>query len=403
MGTAFSAGPQALGYLYQARVALFLLLECPDESIVKIEALDDIELTTKDGANKLTLTQLKHHITKEAKLTDYSPDLWKSIRVWAAQVTDRSFALQDTRLHLITTAKAKQGSIASNLGVKNRDPQEAEKLLIQISGSSENKGLIASFDAFKALTPAQRSALISSITILDQHEDIDEYKIKICQHIRPAVRRQYVEGLYERLEGWWFNQTVQHLLNTSNTPFISAFELHEKIASLVEGFHEENLPIDFLSEEPDANFVADSQNKMYVRQLEAIRVRPRVVTKAILDYYRAFQQRSRWLDEGLVFPEELTKYERTLVDEWERYFDSICGHSLDSKTEDELIVCGKKLFEWAELEAVHLKIRPRVEADFVRRGSFHMLANKEPTPTICWHPKFVENILKTVHAAAKLV
>lgn len=401
MATTFSAGPHALGYLYQARVALFLLLDCPDESIVKIEALDDIELSTQNSSDKLTLTQLKHHISKQAELTDYSPDLWKSIRVWATQVTDRSFALQDTRLNLITTATAAPGSIASLLGVKGRDPQKAEDQLIYVSNDSSNKSLLASFKAFKALTPAQRKALVSSITILDQHENIEEYKAKICQLIRPAVRKQYVDSLYERLEGWWFNQTVRHLINISQTPFITAFDLNEKIASLAEGFHEENLPIDFIGKEPDAAFLADSQGKLYVRQLEAIGVKPRVVTKAIFDYYRAFHQRSRWLDEALVFPEELTAYETLLVDEWERYFDSICDPSLDAKTEEELVAYGKRIFEWAELEATHLKIRPRVEADFVRRGSFHILANKAPTPSVHWHPKFVEKVLGTMHVAAK--
>lgn len=401
MATTFSAGPHALGYLYQARVALFLLLDCPDESIVKIEALDDIELSTQNASDKLTLTQLKHHISKQAELTDYSPDLWKSIRVWATQVTDRSFALQDTRLNLITTATAAPGSIASLLGVKSRDPKKAEERLIYVSNDSSNKGLLASFNAFKALTPAQRTALVSSITILDQHENIEEYKTKICQLIRPAVRKQYVDSLYERLEGWWFNQAVRHLINISQTPFITAFVLNEKIASLAEGFHEENLPIDFLGEEPDAAFLADSQDKLYVRQLEAIGVKPRVVTKAIFDYYRAFHQRSRWLDEALVFPEELTAYEKLLVDEWERYFDSVCDPSLDAKTEEVLVAYGKRIFEWAELEATHLKIRPRVEADFVRRGSFHILANKEPIPTVHWHPKFIEKVLGTIQVAAK--
>src|SRR5687767_14092246 len=110
MCAAFSAAPQALGYLYQARVALFLLLQCPEEAIVKIEALDDIEVLEPSAAKKLKLAQLKHHINKEAELTDFSVDLWKSIRVWAEQVASRSFVLQDTRLFLITTAKAVEES-----------------------------------------------------------------------------------------------------------------------------------------------------------------------------------------------------------------------------------------------------------------------------------------------------
>ena len=61
--TSFSAGPQALGYLYQARVALLLLLQAPDESRLKVEAMDDIELHDALAENSLALVQLKHHTT----------------------------------------------------------------------------------------------------------------------------------------------------------------------------------------------------------------------------------------------------------------------------------------------------------------------------------------------------
>jgi hypothetical protein len=43
------------------------------------------------------------------------------------------------------------------------------------------------------------------------------------------------------------------------------------------------------------------------------------VEKAIIDYYRAFEQRSRWAREDLLVGDEVGKYERKLIDEWERY------------------------------------------------------------------------------------
>lgn len=85
--TTFSAAPQALGYLYQARTALTLLLQAPDEARIKIEALDDIELKDVLASGSLALAQLKHH-TSPTTLTDVSPDLWKSLRVWAEQLNE---------------------------------------------------------------------------------------------------------------------------------------------------------------------------------------------------------------------------------------------------------------------------------------------------------------------------
>jgi hypothetical protein len=39
---AFSAGPQTLGYLFQARRALLMLLESADDSELVVEGFDDI-------------------------------------------------------------------------------------------------------------------------------------------------------------------------------------------------------------------------------------------------------------------------------------------------------------------------------------------------------------------------
>ena len=43
MGTKRSAAASALGYLYQARLALYLLLDAPEETELRLESLDDIE------------------------------------------------------------------------------------------------------------------------------------------------------------------------------------------------------------------------------------------------------------------------------------------------------------------------------------------------------------------------
>ena len=120
-----------------------------------------------------------------------------------------------------------------------------------------------------------------------------------------------------------------------------------------------------------------------------------------MDYYRAFEQRARWLQDGLLAPEELTKYEVTLIDEWERYFDSVCGHLPATTTEEELVAHGRTILKWAESESLHLKIRPRVEADFVRRGSFHLLADRTPSPAVHWHPNFIERMESAISSAAK--
>lgn len=85
MQTPHSAGPQAIGYLYQVRYALLALLKDDrEEAAVVIEGLDDIAV---EGNGAIDLGQLKHHIRRTATLNSQSPDLWKTIRAWSSGLT----------------------------------------------------------------------------------------------------------------------------------------------------------------------------------------------------------------------------------------------------------------------------------------------------------------------------
>lgn len=55
----------------------------------------------------------------------------------------------------------------------------------------------------------------------------------------------------------------------------------------------------------------------FVHQLNLVRMRSSRVRHAIEAYHRAFAQRARWLDEGIVAPGELPLWEERLVYVWE--------------------------------------------------------------------------------------
>src|SRR5947209_4933798 len=100
MESTFSAAEQNLGYLFQARMALLLVLEEGDEdAAVVLEGLDDVSF--ESGGDPQALLQLKHHV-KEASLTDSSPELWKTIRVWSAHYQEGRLHLPGTQLVLLT-------------------------------------------------------------------------------------------------------------------------------------------------------------------------------------------------------------------------------------------------------------------------------------------------------------
>jgi hypothetical protein len=387
MSVDFSAGDSALGYLYQARCALLLLWDEIEEAELSLEKLDDVVFG--NAGTPYELLQLKHHSTP-ASLTDSSEDLWKTLRVWCTNFKDNKFSLPETILTLITTGKAQDGSIAALLRQdKNRDPKLAVNKLYTIANTSQNQRLKPAFDAFLELSQPNRELLVSSIKILDSSPNIVDTTTHIKKRIAAAVKPEYLDGLYERLEGWWFDKIIRHLNGDSNEP-VARLELHYKIVDIAGYFREDSLPIDFSDKEPPDIPDANNDNRLFVIQLRELNINTKRIEKAILDYYRAFEQRSRWAREDLIFGDELEKYEKKLVDEWERFYLACLDNLSNNDNESELLKCGRKIFDWMDMEA-NYPIRSKVTEQFIMRGSYHILANKLP-PSVWWHPQFQEKL-----------
>jgi hypothetical protein len=202
------------------------------------------------------------------------------------------------------------------------------------------------------------------------------------------VDRQNRDALFERLEGWWFGKVVDQLRADRPMP-VAGFEVYDKLRTIAEQFGPNALPIDYLDARPDS-VDPHMDNRTFVRQLRAIDVGLTRIEKAILDYYRAFEQRSRWAREELLVGDEVESYERRLIDEWERFAAALTEELDGAASEIELKRVGRHIFNWME-QTADLRIRPNVSELYVMRGSFHILANK-PTPSVWWHPKFVERL-----------
>jgi hypothetical protein len=391
----FSAQESALGYLYQARYALLLLLEGPEEREVVLETLDDIVLS--EAGTPADLLQTKHHTTSTAHLTNSSTELWKTLRIWSTHLKDDIIRVPPTTLTLITTGIAPAGSIASNLrpGIQRRCAAGLDGLR-KIAETSENADLKTAFEAFRALSADQQQRLAEAIFILDNSPDISDTGDRIRDRIRAAVDRQNRDALYERLEGWWFGKVVDQLRSRNPVP-IAGFEVYDKLRAIAEQLAPDALPIDYLDARPE-RLSPSSDDRMFVRQLRAIDVGLPRIEKAMLDFYRAFEQRSRWAREELLVGDEVEQYERRLIDEWERFAAAVTEVLDATPSEIELKRVGRHIFNWME-QTADLRIRSNVTEPYVMRGSFHLLANK-PSPNVWWHPRFLDRLAEILGTEA---
>jgi hypothetical protein len=369
----FTAASSAAGYYYQARLALLqsVRLAYGQYNIdVAIERLDDISFEA--AGLPLELIQTKHKISKVGDLTDYSADLWKTLRVWSHAAKEKPALPGQTRLLLITTGEAPPQSAASFLKPDAaRDVGRAETLLLAAARASENEALKDAFSAFESLTPPMRQALLNSIEIVDRAPVLTEVEAAIEESLRLIAPRGKAPAARELLEGWWWPRICRALQEGGST--ISILELEAKLDDIRDAMKRDALPTDMEHADPSAAELDALSEMTFVQQLRGVGVGNNRIQFAKRDYYRAFTQRSQWTRQNLLFDGEVSKFERTLVEEWQPRFETM-REGLDGTAGDVAIrQAGQELYHWVESEA-RFPFRT-VSARFLNVGSYHILAN----------------------------
>lgn len=389
--SSFSAADAALGYLFQVRVALLWSLRrvrSGGDFIVSLETLDDVTFEARGGTPE-DLLQTKHHRNREASLSDASPDLWKSLRVWFERRALGAIPTTTT-LHLLTTGTARDGSAASHLRMAaGRDIERALTLLTEVAQSSESKENAPAYAAFLRANAAVRRVVLESVVVLDRAPDILTIDDDLTAEVFWSAEQRYLAAFLGRLEGWWFRRVIKQLASNEKSPGVLSAEIEAEMSELREQFKQDSLPIDDDLATIQLDDVTQDAHAdyRYVHQLRIIEAGKRRITLAVRDFYRAFEQRSRWLRDDLLLVGDLTRYEAKLVEEWELVFEAAKDELEATAVEAAKCKAARAVLTWAEQTTI--AIRPGVTEPFVVRGSFHILAD---AARVGWHPDFRDRL-----------
>jgi len=393
MADKYSAAEQGLGYIYQPRFALLRLLQLPESTSILIEKDDDLEFVDERGTK--TLASLKHKAVGD-RLTDLSSDFWKSVRIWLATYNRDGRSQANHRFFLFTTGVVPTSSFLRRFVAA---PEfEEQRGLSQVAGEvlerSESALIRAIAQEFNALSDDEKEDFLGRVVIFDGSPRIEDVPSLVQNQYMRSIRREFRKAVFERLEGWW-NDVVVDLLTCRSTDPIFGYQVSDRLSAFAEEYKSDNLPIEFRGKTPAGDIDVEKDSRLFVLQLREIGIASNRIRNAILDYYRAFEQRSAWARENLLAPGEMEEYEDRLVDEWSRYRD-VVYEDLDSESAEEVLrEAGKALYQWADMESGNvstLRIRERVTEPYVVRGGFHILANASPTPRVYWHPFFLSRI-----------
>ena len=379
--TKFSAAAPLAGYIFQCRLALLRGLQIVKTKAncqISIEKFDDVAFETDNVAE--CLMQAKHHI--EAKsLTDKSPDIWKTLRVWMHQLQEGVIQLSSTSLFLITTAKADEGSAMSLLrsGSTAKDRVEARQLLKAAATASKSLETKPAREAFLKLSDEEIDAMLARVEVIDGHSNLTdtmdeiEGEMLIAAPDNVALASQY-------LEGWWLSEIGMRLIDASIPP-ISAQNIVKKANEIGKMFGEDSLPVDDPASLGVKPYSKDDEAHVFVRQMRLVKAPDSTIKRGVNDFYRASAQRSKWARENLLIDGETQKYDDKLQDAWGRKFDEETA-SLDLSDSEKCTEIGRTVFFWASRQSHGFR---NVVETWITAGSLHGLSDRR---LIGWHPNF---------------
>lgn len=376
-----SAAPSMQGYLFQCRFALLEILKrFPNNPMVSltIETLDDV-VFEKDG-DPTEIIQLKHHVNRKANLTDASVDLWKTIGIWIDLHANQSTS--GASFLMVTTSEAPVDSAAYFLTSKHRNLDIAIRKLVQTAQTATNKDTEEVRQRFLKLSEDERKELVKDAYIIDCSPQCDDIEQELQRELWTACRRDKLRIFLSYLEGWWFGRVIKSLSDVNKRTILGE-ELDAQLNDLRESFKSESLPIhaDLKAATVDDQLYKD---RVFVHQLRLIEIGTKRISIAVNNYYRAFEQRSRWMREELLYIGDIEEYEQRLVEEWETHFETMKETLGANVAEKEKIKAAQELYSWVEKEA-DIPIRDKCREPFITRGSYQILSDRK---VIGWHLEF---------------
>jgi len=384
--TSHGAAPSALGYQHQTWWALLELLRAGDDrpdGTIALELYDDV--SWEEHGTPTELLQLKHHRKGSRLLTDRSPDVWDTLKVWMDTAAPEDPA--GPTLVLVTTQTAKSGSAIAALRPQSRDEAWALEALETVALDAQSDATGRARRQFLALGSLDRQTFLSKIRVVDDSDHIQDIPAAVRRALSWALPPGHEDAFLAQVWHWWDGQALAMLRRLQDGVEVGAAKA--AIARIRDRFTQADLPTYLELADVDTSAVtAEHTDALFVQQMRWVGYPPRNLRGAVVDFYRATTQTIRWLDECLIGPEELNRVQEELVDEWDRAFEWMAlglGPNADEPTKQ---AAGRQLLSDLTERAART-VRPRYSDAYFTRGQRHILAD---SGQVGWHIDYADRI-----------
>lgn len=181
--------------------------------------------------------------------------------------------------------------------------------------------------------------------------------------------------------GWWYSVVVDLL--TGARASISCIEVRVFLDDLRNSYAPTDLPtIDLPG--LDSDQLLAYMDHTFTHQMRWIGSTQKLMELAVLDYYRAYNHATHWVDNHLIGHEELDRFERRLYELWMHEREIVLMEMGPDADETQQRKAGVELYKRVVLIA-RLRVRERYDDPYFCRGKNHELADRR---ILGWHPDF---------------
>lgn len=378
-----SAPGPMLGYIFQIERALEWLSKTAENGSVSIETDDDLVIELGKG---ITLEKI-YEQDKSAALSNRNPfsnksvDLWKTLRIWAENISNGVIDINNATF-LLTTNKTIKGGLFKKL-LKSKNDPGFEKMIqefIEQAISTDSAEIKSYVEVVASLPENTRTGLFRKIELLDINYKHDRESIKASirsnLHISPEIP---YNKLYADLLGWLTDLIITKWVN-AEPAIVQGKELNLYLTDLIKRYSSKPFMEKAKSVLPvqDKDRVLHQQDN-FVRQLEWIELEEEYVIHAIDDFIRARWERSRFALEGNIpSKEDFIDMHDDLIDRWNNLQAPVARSCVNEQDRKEK---GYQLY-WSVLNHKATLASYQTEQAYTTKGAYHLLANDFK---IGWH------------------
>lgn len=381
-GGTHNAPGQALGYVYQVGWGLLELVRPgAEDQELRLESVDDVSWHDVSG-DPLVALQVKHHLG-QGNLSDASPDLWRTIKVWLDDPGLRE--PNGPQLVLVTTQAISAGSALSLLGLGARDEERARIILDETARQSSNLGTSTARQAWLAQSQTLRQGILSRLRVSSSQASADELKQQLIDAMKMMLPVGQEDLFTETFLGWWWTVAVDMLAQRRKG--VRRLDLRLRLDDLRTQFSLRDLPTTVSYGNLPESITA-YQDRLFIGQLELIGAGEQMLLLAVRDYYKAYTQMQIWLENKLTDVCELEEYEARLVHEWQMQFELKKMTLGENASEAEYRRVGLDLLS-AVMNLSPSLLRADFRDPYFSRGTSHRLAD---AGMVGWHPEFRDRL-----------